>query len=167
MSRRHACRRFPLPQVKNLYNLTRPYINSFYKYGTPEYDRETQELLDYGGQVSKRTAYQNDTAKFWLGEWPWRRNCTNLRRGWALEGDQSCKSETVKRYLHTARKTPCPVSATVASSSLIRITHALKLQDTLRPRTSCQACPFRYPLHQFAAALAHAHGCAPHQPRPP
>ncbi len=67
-SRLRACRRFPLPQVKNLYNLTLPYITSWYKYGTPEYDRETQELLDYGGQVSKRTAYQNDTAKFWLGK---------------------------------------------------------------------------------------------------
>lgn len=39
-----------------------------YKKGSPEFEAETQELLKYGGVVSERTAYQNDTAKFWLGE---------------------------------------------------------------------------------------------------
>ncbi|KXZ47176.1 hypothetical protein GPECTOR_37g182 [Gonium pectorale] len=53
--------------VSSIPALTAPYINSWYKFGTPEYDAETQEVLHYGGQVSNRTAYQNDTAKFWLG----------------------------------------------------------------------------------------------------
>ncbi|KAG2443506.1 hypothetical protein HXX76_001859 [Chlamydomonas incerta] len=53
--------------VKNLPTLTAPYLNSWYKKGSSEFEAETQELLKVGGVVSERTAYQNDTAKFWLG----------------------------------------------------------------------------------------------------
>ncbi len=55
--------------MRNIPQLAGPYLDAFYKYGTPEFEAENAEVVELGGTYSAtRTPYQTDTARFWLGE---------------------------------------------------------------------------------------------------
>ncbi|KAG2443179.1 hypothetical protein HYH02_009256 [Chlamydomonas schloesseri] len=54
--------------VSKIPGLAAPYLKAPFKFGTPDFEAENKVVLEQGGTYApNRTAYDTDTARFWLG----------------------------------------------------------------------------------------------------